>query len=206
MHLERPFGGRPEVVPPVRSTVMRRILVGGVSAAGKTTLARELARRLDLPYIELDALFHGPGWQPRPEFIDDVARFAATDAWVTDSHGYRSVRDLLWSRADTVIWLDYPRRVVMSRVVRRTAVRRWRREPLFNGNLEPPMWTIFTDREYIVRWAWSSFASRRADMERRQAAREYRHLTIVRLRHPRETARWLATLDAARRGDRSGTE
>lgn len=180
---------------------MRRILVGGISAAGKTTLARELARRLDLPYIELDGLFHGPGWRPRPEFDADVARFAASEEWITDSHGYSSVRDLLWSRADTVIWLDYPRRIVMTRVVRRTVLRRWRRERLFNGNVEPPLWTIFTDREHIIRWAWSAHRPRQVDMRRRRDAPEYRHLTFVHLRHPRETARWLAGVGASQHRD-----
>jgi len=173
---------------------MRRVLVGGISGAGKTTLARDLARRLDLPYVDMDGLYHGPNWQPRPEFGDDVGRIAATDAWIIDSHGYSSVRDLLWLRADTVIWLDYPRRTVMSRVIRRTVSRRWRRERLFNGNVEPPLRTIFTDREHVVRWAWTQYARRRADMRSRRADPAFGHVTIVRMRRPRDTARWLADL------------
>ncbi len=173
---------------------MRRVLVGGVSGAGKTTLARALAARLALPYVEMDALYHGPDWQPRPSFDDDVAAFAATDAWITDSHGYRSVRDLLWSRADTVIWLDYPRRIVMWRVVRRTLLRRIRRERIFNGNIEPPLRTFFTDPEHIVRWAWKVHTRRRHDMLRRRDDPANRHITLVQLRSPRETDEWLATI------------
>jgi len=170
---------------------MRRVLVAGISGAGKSTLARELSARLSLPYVDMDGLFHGPNWQPRPEFGDEVAQFAATDAWIVDSHGYASVRDLLWSRADAVIWLDYPRSIVMYRVIRRTVLRRWRRERLFNGNIEPPLWTIFTDREHVVRWAWSQYARRRADLIRRSEDPEFAHLTVTRLRHPRDTERWL---------------
>jgi len=173
---------------------MRRVLVGGTPGAGKTTLARDIAARLGLPYVDMDSLYHGPNWQPRPEFHDDVRRFAATEAWVTDSHGYSSVRDLLWSRADAVIWLDYPRRIVVWRLVRRTWLRRVRREVIFNGNIEPPLWTVFTDREHILRWAWSQYGLRRTDMLRRQGDPAYRDLTITRLRHPRETSRWLTAL------------
>ena len=179
----------------------RRILVGGISGVGKTTLARQLAERLGLPYVEMDALYHGPGWQPRAEFTDDVARFAATPEWVTDSHGYRVVRDLLWSRADTVVWLDYPRRIVMWRVITRTWRRRRRREPLFNGNVEGPLWTFFTDRDHIVRWAWTQHHHRREDMARRRNDPAYRHLTVVHLRHPREAARWLAAVAPPPRHD-----
>lgn len=178
---------------------MRRILVGGVSGSGKTTLARALAQRLDLPYVDMDALYHGPNWQPRPEFDDDVRGFAATDAWVVDSHGYSRNRDLLWSRADTVIWLDYPRRIVMSRVIRRTVRRRIRREALFNGNVEGPLWTVLTERDHIVRWAWTSYDRRRADLERRRDDPAYRGLTLIRLRHPRQTAAWLAAVEPAAR-------
>lgn len=165
--------------------------MAGISGSGKTTLARALADRLDLPYVDMDALYHGPNWQPRPEFRADVERFAGTDAWILDSHGYASVRDLLWSRADAVIWLDYPRWLVMSRLIRRTW-RRWRRrEVLFNGNQEPPLWTVFTDREHLIRWAWSAYRRRRIDLLRRRSAPEYAHLAFTRLRHPRETERWL---------------
>jgi len=178
---------------------VRRILVGGVSGTGKSMLARELGRRLELPYVDMDALFHGPNWQPRPEFDDEVAALAASEAWVIDSHGYSRVRDLLWSRADTVIWLDYPRRIVMYRVITRTLRRRLRREVLFNGNVEGPLWTFFTERDHIVRWAWTSYRRRRADMLRRRDDPVNRHLTVTRLRHPRETAEWLATLPCRER-------
>ena len=61
---------------------MRRVLVAGISGAGKTTMARHLSELLGVPRHELDALHHGAGWQKRPEFEADVARFASTDAWV----------------------------------------------------------------------------------------------------------------------------
>ena len=82
---------------------MQRVLVAGISGSGKTTFAREVAGRAGLPFHEMDALYHGPGWVPLETFADDVDRISRGDRWVFDSHGYEQVRDLVWSRADTVV-------------------------------------------------------------------------------------------------------
>lgn len=131
----------------------RRLLVAGTSGSGKTTLARRIAAALDVPRTELDALHHGPGWTPRPEFADDVARMVAQPTWVTEWQ-YTAVRELLLDRADCLVWLDLRRVLVLRRVVRRTVRRRVRREVLWNGNLEPPLHTFLTHRDHIVRWTW----------------------------------------------------
>ena len=64
------------------------------------------------------------------------------------------MRDLLADRADLLVWLDLPRVRVMRQVIRRTLRRRARRQPLWNGNLEPALWTVLRDPDHIVRWAW----------------------------------------------------
>ena len=108
---------------------MQRILVVGVTGAGKSTLARALSGRLGVPYHEMDALyFNGPGWATNTRLVEDVAEVTAGPCWIIDSLGYPQVRDLLWERADTVVWLDFPRRVVMPRVLRRSLRRTVTRE------------------------------------------------------------------------------
>ena len=62
----------------------RRVIIAGPSGSGKTTACALVSDRIGVPHHEIDALFHGPGWQPRPQFHDDVARFVATEAWVTE--------------------------------------------------------------------------------------------------------------------------
>ena len=165
------------------------MLVGGTSGAGKTTLAATIADTLGCPRIELDALHHGPGWIPRPEFAADVARFIAGPTWVTEFQ-YDAVRDQLLQRADLFVWLDLPRPVVMRSVVRRTLVRRLRREELWNGNREPPLRTFLTDREHIVRWAWRMHAPDRIRLAAVADARP--DLPVVRLTSRTEAARWVA--------------
>ena len=170
-------------------TAARRVLVGGSSGAGKTTLATAVAAALGLPHVELDALFHGPGWSPRPSFRSDVERLAAADHWVTEWQ-YDAVRDLLASRADLLVWLDLPRAVVVRQVARRTVLRRLQRRELWNGNREAALRTFLTDPQHVVRWAWTTYAHTeprvRALLDRRP------DLPVVRLRSRREVDRWLA--------------
>lgn len=172
---------------------VRRVLVGGISGAGKSTLARTLARRLGVPYVELDALHHGPNWTKRPSFEVDVEAFSAGPAWVTDGQYQRFLGDLLWRRADTFLWLDFRRAVVMKRVISRSAARAIDRRELWNGNTESIR--DWLDPEHPIRWAWSQHARRRSEYAERLADPRYTHLTVVRLRTPREAARWLAGVE-----------
>ncbi|WP_316782151.1 P-loop NTPase family protein [Streptomyces sasae] len=172
---------------------MKRILVVGVTGAGKSTLAHTVGRRLGLPYHEMDALyFSGPGWAVNGAFGEDVARFSAQPRWVVDSLGYPEVRDLLWGRADTVVWLDYPRHVVIPRVVRRSLRRSARREVLFGGNRET--WGGWLSREHPVWWSWSQHAARREEIARRTRDPRFAPLETLRFADPGETAAWLAGL------------
>jgi len=169
-----------------------RIVLVGTSGAGKTTLAGRIAARLGVEHVEIDALFHGPGWTPRPEFLDDVRTFVARDAWVTEWQ-YADGRPLLTERATLAVWLDYPLWLRMGRVVRRTVSRRVRRTRLWNGNVEPSLWRAFTDREGIVRWAWDT-RHKYDDLPAQLTASGRPDLTVVRLRSPAEAERWLATV------------
>jgi adenylate kinase family enzyme len=162
--------------------------VAGTSGSGKTTLAGRLADVLRVPHTEIDSLYHGPDWTPRPSFEADVHHVTAQPAWVIEWQ-YRSVRTHLAERADLLVWLDLPRALVMRQVIRRTVTRRLRREKLWNGNVEAPLWTIFTTDDHIVRWAWQTH-HHTADRVR-QLLRERPDLTVVRLRSRKEISQWL---------------
>jgi adenylate kinase family enzyme len=166
-----------------------RILVAGTSGSGKSTLAKHLAAVLELRYVELDALHHGTNWTPRLEFADDVARFAATPRWTTEWQ-YPAAREVLAERADLLVLLDLPRRIVTTRVVRRTLARRVRQTELWNGNLEPPLRTIVSDRDHIIRWAWRTHDDHLPRVIR--CVEQHPLLPIVRLRTPRQIEDWLA--------------
>lgn len=139
---------------------MRRVVVVGNSGSGKTTISRALADRLGVPHVELDAIFHQPDWQelPRPEFRRRVAAAVAHGGWVVDGN-YSAVRDIVWPLADTLVWVDPPRRTVLRRVVTRTLRRVVTRQELWNGNREP--WrnlTTLDPERSIIAWSWSRHA------------------------------------------------
>lgn len=170
-------------------------MVAGVSGVGKTSLAQRIAGVTGIPHVEIDSLFHGPGWQPREEFLDDVRALVATDMWVTEWQ-YTDARPLLARRAQVLVWLDLPTPVAMMRLTRRTVDRAMHCRVLWNGNVEPPLWQVLTDRDHVMRWAWR----RRNEMRELipSLIEEYPHLRLVHLRSQSQADSWLASLTADR--------
>lgn len=171
----------------------RRVVVVGTSGSGKTTLARALARRLGVPHVELDALHWEPDWTPAPaDLLRERARAAlAAVGWVTDGN-YSMLRDLIWERADTLVWLDYPLPLILWRLARRILRRTTTREELWSGNRER-LWVHFT-RDSLILWALRTHPKHRRDYPAALAEPRHTHLRAIRLRSPRATARWLAAL------------
>jgi adenylate kinase family enzyme len=173
--------------------------VVGNSGSGKTTFAAELARRIGAPHLELDSVFHQPGWEPLPaeEFRARVAAFTAGDLWVVDGN-YSKVLDLVWPCADTVVWLDPPRHRVMRRIVWRTLRRVFSRAELWNGNREPWGNLFRVDPEKsVLAWAWTRHRIVRETYTQAQADPANAQLDFIRLRSDRDAA---AVLDRARAG------
>lgn len=168
----------------------RRVLVAGVSGSGKTTLAGTIASRIDAPHTEIDSLYHGPNWTPRPEFAGDVDRFSRRPVWVSEWQ-YRAVRPMLAERADLLVWLDLPFwRSTFPRLARRTVTRRLGRVEIWNGNIEPPLWTLVTDRDHILRWGIRTRHKYRGAFE--GVERTFPHLVVVRLCTTAQVTSWLS--------------
>jgi adenylate kinase family enzyme len=161
-----------------------RFSVIGTSGSGKTTLGRALATRLAIPFIELDSIVHQANWVALSdaEFRARVAALVDAERWVIDGN-YHVVRDLVWDRATTVVWLDLPRWQIMAQVIWRSVSRAAMRKELWNGNRE--RWSALVDRDHPIRWAWRTFH------ERRQRYAELRDARWVRLRSRRDMQRWL---------------
>ena len=170
----------------------------GASGSGKTTLARALAAHIRAPLIELDAMMHQAGWVPRPddEFKREVEHVTGQDAWVMDGNYPQVVMDgPVWQRADTVVWVDPPRRTVMCQLFARILRRAVTREILWNGNREPlsNLTSLGPDQSILV-WGWITYGGLR---ERYAAAMEdptWRHINFVKLRSKAEANCWLRSI------------
>ena len=173
-----------------------RIVVLGNTSSGKTTIARRVARVLDLPFVELDALFWEANWTPADEevFRGRVEAAATGDHWVADGN-YSPVRGILWPRATTIVWLDYPLLVSLWRLLRRTVGRALRGTELWEGNRES-LWRHFATRESLFLWAVTSYRRRRAQILEALEKPEHAHLELHRFRKPSQAARWEAGLRA----------
>lgn len=173
---------------------MRKVtIIASASGSGKTTVGRALAARLGVPFVELDSLNHGPGWvEATPEELRArIEPIVEGEGWVIDG-GYREkLGDLVLAAADTVVWLDLPRREWLPRLLRRTIVRSVRRAELWGGNRESVR-NAFLGRDALIPYALRGYRSRR-----RRYPSELARFDVVRLRSQREVDEWLATIPAA---------
>jgi adenylate kinase family enzyme len=169
----------------------QRICVVGTTGSGKSTLALELARRLQIPHVELDALHWGPNWI---HCSDEEMRHRAegatrSDAWVVDGN-YSIVRDLIWPRAEVVVWLDYPLPLILWWLWKRTWKRVLSGEILWGTNRER-LWQQFFSKDSLFLWALQTYQRRKGNYTTLLGSPEYANLKVYRFKSPREKDDWL---------------
>ncbi|MBD2430005.1 MULTISPECIES: hypothetical protein [Fischerella] len=172
---------------------MQRISVVGTTGSGKTTLARQIQQRLNIPHVELDYLHWEPNWT---EVADDifqqrVSQALSGDSWVVDGN-YSKVREIIWRKADTIVWLDYAFVLTMSRLLKRTFWRVVTQQPVCNGNRET--WKTTFSRDSILLWGLNTYHKRRKEYPILFSQPEYAHLQVVHLRSPQAAQDWLFSL------------
>lgn len=174
-----------------------RIVIIGSTGSGKSTLAEQLSQRLGLEFIELDALSWMPGWVQRPteDFRALVQQQVISERWVMAGN-YSSVRDISWSRAQAVIWLDYPFWTIFRQLFRRTLKRWWTQELLWGTNRET-LWQqlkLWSPQDSLFSWLIVTYSRRRREYPILFQQPEYRHLHLIHLHTPQETRVWLESL------------
>lgn len=94
-----------------------KILLFGPPGTGKTTWAKELSRKLDLPLFHIDRHFFKGNWEKRPkeEFFRDVDVHMELDQWVIDGNGMRSL-EMRYCRAEIAIYYHRPRLLCLWRI------------------------------------------------------------------------------------------
>lgn len=180
---------------------LERIVILGKPGAGKTTLATQLASRLSLRNIELDAISWQANWVqlPKNEMRERVSEvITATSDWVLDGN-YHFMHDIVWARADTLIWLDYPLWVALLRLLRRTTGRILLQKELWNGNRESLRHHLsLNPDENLFAYTIQVHKRHRNEYPTLFERPEYSHLRVLRFRSPRETERWLQTIPSAK--------
>lgn len=173
----------------------QKISIVGKTGSGKTTLAQQLAARLDMPHIELDALYWLPDWQGREpdDFLQRLnQKLNASERWIVDGNYNSLARPIVWQHADTVIWLDYPLWFIYWRLVRRIVTRSVTRQTLWSGNRESLLRQLSTDS--LLLHARGQHQRHRRTYPQWLAQPEYQHLTLVHLRSHRQTQKFLTRL------------
>jgi len=165
-----------------------RIMVVGTSGSGKSTLARRISALAGVPHIELDAINWQAGWrslasEDPEEFRRRLSTAAAQEAWVSDGN-YGKAKDLLLTRATHLIWLDYPRSLVMRRVIRRSFTRAVSKQELWPGTGNREHFRTWLDKEHPIRWAWDTYHRRRNDYIALIADPALAHISRHRIRCP----------------------
>ena len=172
---------------------MRKVaIVSTCSGNGKTTLGRQLASILEVPFVELDSLVHGPNWTETPdaELRRLLVPTLAGDGWVIDGNYSSKLGSLVLERADTVVWLDLPVHVWLPRLIRRTTRRLAHREELWNGNRES-LRDVIWGRDALIPFALRMHRQRRRTYPERLAP-----FPTIRLRTPADVDRFLSAAGA----------
>jgi len=173
------------------------MIIVGTTSSGKSTLAEQLARKLDLNFVDLDALHWEPNWQEAPDeiFRARVEQVVQAEGWAIAGN-YHVVRDLIWPKAEAIIWLDYSLPRIFWQLTRRTFTRWWRRELLWGTNYENlathfKLWS----QESLYHWLFKTYSRRKREIPILLSQPEYRHIQLIRFSHPSETKQWLQSLD-----------
>lgn len=173
---------------------MTRYVVIGTTGSGKTTLARRLAAKTGGVLIDLDEYHWLPNWQERAADEREAMVAAATDApaWAV-SGNYSKLRDIVWGKATTVVYLNYSTPRTFWQLLRRSVARAATKAPICNGNIET--WRKLFSGDSIIVWFFKSHWKRRREMEALlENPAAWPHIRFLRFKNPRQTEEWIKTL------------
>lgn len=175
---------------------MQRINVIGTSGSGKSHFSRELAQQLDMPYVQLDAMYWLPQWQ-EPEtavFADKVRPVLLTEKWVLDGN-FSKINAIKWQRVDTIIWLDYGFFRTLYQVFMRSLRRAWQHQEIWPGTGNKESFRrSFLSSESVILWMLKNYRNNRRKYTRLFNDEGMQGIRLVRLTSPKAARRFLKGL------------
>jgi adenylate kinase family enzyme len=180
----------------------RRIQVVGNSCSGKSYLGRRLSERLNIPFVELDALNWKPNWiglnETDPEeLIDRMKKATSGLEWVVAGNYTIFSQSAFWPRLETIIWLDLP----LFRLIRRLLTRSWRRwrsrELLWGTNYETfwPQLMVWRGKDSLLWWIVTQHRRKRRDLKLYNADPRWHHIRFIRFTSSTEISNFLASMN-----------
>ncbi len=172
---------------------LARINVVGTSGSGKSTFSKRLASELELPLIEMDALFWNPQWSESTDelFFARLRAALAHPRWVLDGN-YDRTLPIKWQEVTAVIWLDYSLPRTLLQGVKRALFRAWTKEELWpgTGNRESFRASFFSKKSVLL-WSHRSHGKLRKRYGERLTDPAYAQIAFYRFRSPAEAEGFL---------------
>lgn len=186
---------------PNQPPIGQRIHITGMSCSGKSTLGAELAQRLGLPLVELDALNWLPNWvglnATDPEKLESlIAEATAGHQWVIAGSYEGFCKKVCWDRLETVLWLDLPRSLLIRRVLRRSWKRSRTKELLWGTNYERflPHLKVWNRDESLLWWIWTQHKSKKEKLVASMLDPQWSHIRFIRLTSVEEIEQFLNSI------------
>jgi adenylate kinase family enzyme len=171
---------------------MNKIIVIGTTGSGKSTIAKKLSDKLNVPHIQLDLLFWRPNWRQSTdeEFFLKIENAIAQPQWILDGN-YGKANHLTWKEADTVIWIDFPFWLTFYQNLKRSLARAIIRKELWEGTGNRESFSRMFSKDSILIWLFKTYSSNISRYQARMLAPEYKHINFYRLRSRKEVSDFL---------------
>ncbi len=175
-------------------TKVKKIVIVGTSGSGKTCLGKKLSQISGLPQTDLDEIFWLPGWieSDRRELEQKISEKVNSDEWII-SGNYNRVSDVIWQKANMMIWLDYPLLKIFWRCLKRSFRRIVTREICCNGNYET-IKMLFSSKSILL-WVLKTYRKRKKTYSKFFQDHNDSQIQLVRITNALDEKKFLDSLE-----------